>query len=72
MQVSELRCRRCHEVKALEEFDRGFFQKQGYDIFCHDGRSEIARKRKSTRAWQQRKKLERMGQSVDSMPSGSA
>src|SRR4030042_3039902 len=44
MEVSQLRCRRCHEVKALEEFDRGFFQKNGYDIFCHDGRSDIDKK----------------------------
>lgn len=44
MQVTMLRCRRCHEVKALEEFDRGFFQKKGYDVYCHDCRMEIDKK----------------------------
>jgi hypothetical protein len=44
MQVVQLQCRRCKEVKALEEFDRDFFQKQGYDVYCHDCRTEIERK----------------------------
>lgn len=44
MRISSLSCRRCHEVKALEEFDRGFFQKSGYDIYCHDCRSDFEKK----------------------------
>jgi len=41
MGVSELRCKRCKEVKPLEEYDRGFFHKKGYDVYCHDCRVEI-------------------------------
>jgi hypothetical protein len=44
MKVSQLRCRRCKEVKPLEEYDRGFFQTQGYDVYCHDCRMDIERK----------------------------
>lgn len=44
MQVIQLQCRRCRDVKALEEFDRGFFQKQGHDVYCHDCRMEIDQK----------------------------
>ncbi|HIH28814.1 MAG TPA: hypothetical protein HA260_03315 [Thermoplasmata archaeon] len=44
IKVSQLRCRRCKEVKPLEEYDRGFFQKQGYDVYCHDCRMDIERK----------------------------
>ncbi|MBN2599511.1 MAG: hypothetical protein JXA75_03135 [Candidatus Thermoplasmatota archaeon] len=44
MQVTLLRCRRCHEDKSLDEFHRGFFQKEGYDVYCHDCRMEMDRK----------------------------
>ena len=44
MEVHELHCRRCKEVKPLKEFDRGVFQKEGYDVYCHDCRVEIDRK----------------------------
>ncbi len=47
MEVSSLQCRRCKEVKPLLEFDRGFFQKEGYDVYCHDCRMEIDRKIKA-------------------------
>ena len=41
MGVSELRCKRCKEVKPLEEYNREFFNKKGYDVYCHDCRVEI-------------------------------
>lgn len=41
MGVSELRCKRCKEVKPLDEFDRRFFNKHGYDVYCHECRTEI-------------------------------
>ena len=41
MLVSELRCKRCKEVKPLSEFDRGFFGKKGFDVYCHDCRVEV-------------------------------
>jgi hypothetical protein len=43
MEVSQLRCKRCKEIKPLAEFDRMFFQKKGYDIYCHDCRINIDR-----------------------------
>ena len=44
MKVHELHCRRCKEIKPLKEFDRSVFQKEGYDVYCHDCRVEIDRK----------------------------
>jgi hypothetical protein len=44
MEVQELRCRRCKEIKPLSEFERSVFQKKGYDVYCHDCRVEIDRK----------------------------
>lgn len=41
MEVSELRCKRCKEVKPLNEFDRSFFGKNGFDVYCHECRIEI-------------------------------
>jgi len=41
MEVLELRCRRCKEIKPLSEYDRGFFNKKGYDVYCHDCRTEL-------------------------------
>jgi len=41
MGVSQLQCKRCKEVKPLTEYDRGFFHKKGYDVYCHDCRMEI-------------------------------
>ena len=41
MVVNELRCKRCDTVRSISEFDRGFFGKQGFDVFCHDCRVEI-------------------------------
>lgn len=32
------------EVKPLSEFDRTFFHKYGYDVYCHDCRIEIDKK----------------------------
>jgi hypothetical protein len=40
-EISELRCKRCKEVKSLSEFDRSFFGKQGFDMYCHDCRTEL-------------------------------
>ena len=40
-EISELRCKRCKEVKPLSDFDRGFFGKQGFDVYCHECRIEI-------------------------------
>ena len=40
-EVKELLCKRCNEVKNLSEFDRVFFNKRGYDVYCHDCRIEI-------------------------------
>jgi len=40
VQVTELVCKRCKERKPLQEFDRGFFGKKGYDVYCHDCRRE--------------------------------
>ena len=40
MKVTELQCRMCKENKPLQEFDRGFFGKQGYDVYCHECRAE--------------------------------
>jgi hypothetical protein len=41
MEVSELRCRRCKEAKSLNEFNRIFFGKHGFDVYCHNCRIEI-------------------------------
>lgn len=41
MGVTELRCKRCKEVKPLEEYNRNFFHKRGYDVYCHDCRIEL-------------------------------
>ncbi|MBD3262937.1 hypothetical protein GF374_00980, partial [Candidatus Woesearchaeota archaeon] len=41
MLVPLLRCRRCNEEKHLSEFDRSYFGKNGYDVYCHNCRIEI-------------------------------
>jgi hypothetical protein len=41
MRISELRCKRCKEIKPIEEYNRGFFNKKGYDVYCHDCRMEL-------------------------------
>jgi len=41
MGVSELCCKRCKEVKPLNEFDRNFFGKHGFDDYCQECRTEI-------------------------------
>ena len=40
-EISELVCRRCNNPKAISEFDRTYFGKKGYDVYCHDCRKEI-------------------------------
>ena len=44
MAVNELRCRNCDTIKPITEFNRGFFDKEGYDVYCHDCRIEIDEK----------------------------
>ena len=39
--VSELRCKHCKEIKDISEYDRSYFNKKGYDVYCHDCRVEI-------------------------------
>ncbi len=43
MEITKLLCRSCKKVKPLTEFDRTFFGKKGYDVYCHDCRIEINR-----------------------------
>jgi hypothetical protein len=44
MVVSELRCKYCKTVKTISEYKRNFFNKYGYDVYCHDCRIEIDKK----------------------------
>lgn len=41
MQITELQCKGCKEIKSLSEFDRSFFGKKGFDVYCHDCRLEV-------------------------------
>ena len=41
MQVSELCCKKCEKVKPISEFDRVYFGKKGYDVYCRDCRIEL-------------------------------
>jgi hypothetical protein len=41
VQTTELVCRRCNEIKSITEFDRAFFGKKGYDVYCNNCRTEI-------------------------------
>jgi len=34
----------CNTVKPISDFDRAFFNKQGFDVYCHDCRIEIDEK----------------------------
>ena len=43
----KLRCRRCKKIKPLKEYNRHFFHKNGYDVYCHDCRIEINQIRKT-------------------------
>jgi len=42
--VDELRCRHCDTKKPISEFDRSFFNKRGFDVYCHECRIEIDEK----------------------------
>jgi hypothetical protein len=44
MGVSELRCKYCKTIKPISEYNRTFFGKYGYDVYCHDCRIEIDKK----------------------------